>query len=232
MSAPLKKGRYYEQLFKRRAMNNKFLGLIGLALFMSTGLVQAVTSEIRSPLSILRGPYHYPLGPVEDSIWSMKKDKSPEKDNLWLVDWWATGYKRSADRAYIDCCNSCCDCSWNECCPNECTDCCSQTTCDGSCGCNKSSTTTKQVPLAMLFFGKADFRGEEAFEGGLLVEAGGTPALRFATLSPRFDYNEQGAVLGLHAQRKFNDESKWHFGGRAMLPIKVIDVEQRQELWV
>ncbi len=120
-----------------------------------------------------------------------------DKDSLWYIDTWKAGYYRGADQAYI-----------------------SKDDCDS----NKSTRNTE--PLSQLFFGKADFRGEEAFAGGMLVTPpSGTPALSFAKLSPRFDYNEWGAVFGLHVQRRFED-SNWRTGGRVSVPVKVIEVEQ------
>jgi len=200
---------------------------------LAAPMAQATTSELRSPLSILRGPYHYPFGAVDKDIWSLKIDKIEDDESLWLVDWWTTGYGRKADKAYIDCCNTCC--GWNECCQNQC--CCNQNcttsscctnTCNIYCCWDNVKNTTNTVPLSMLFFGKASFKGEEAFANGMLVNPGGSIGLRYAKLSPRFDYNEAGAVIGLHLQRRFNQESKWHFGARASVPIKVIEMEQRR----
>ncbi|TET06007.1 hypothetical protein E3J79_03630, partial [Candidatus Dependentiae bacterium] len=214
-------------------MNNKMLSILMLAIGFSVGLVKATTSEIRSPLSILRGPFHYPLGPVEEDILSFKVDKVKEEDSLWIVESWATGYGRKADKAYVSCCDASSDYYyWNECYPSSCTTvglCCLTKSCDDRCCCPESKNTTNTVPLATLFFGKSDFRGEEAFVNGVMpASCTNNPALIFSKLSPRFDYNEHGAVLGLHVQRRFDAESHWHCGGRISLPIKVIEVEQRR----
>jgi len=210
------------------------MSIVMLLIVLSTGVVQATTSEFRSPLSILRGPYHYPLAPVADDIWSMKIERIGECESLWIIDSWAVGYGRKADRSYIDCCGCDANCGWNECLGSTCStnvSCCgTQVGCCDECNCPSTKNTTNTVPLSTLFFGKSDFRGEEAFANGLLI--GGCddapPALRYAKLSPRFDYNEHGAVLGVHAQRKLKEDSPWHFGARASLPIKVIEVEQRR----
>ncbi len=215
-------------------MKNRIMSMLMLLIALSTHLVHATTSELRSPLSILRGPYHYPLAPVADDIWSMKIEKIGECESLWIIDSWAVGYGRKADRAYIDCCGCDSNCGWSEClgstCSTNVSSCGTQAGCYDECNCPSTKNTTNTVPLSTLFFGKSDFRGEEAFANALLVGPcdDTPPALRYAKLSPRFDYNEHGAVLGVHAQRKLNEESCWHFGARASLPIKVIEVEQRR----
>jgi len=93
--------------------------------------------------------------------------------------------------------------------------------------CNSSGVTTNTEELAALFFGASSFLGEEAFANGILLEPSNFPALSFAKISPRFDYNEYGVYLGLHAEREICD-SCWHIGWRASLPIKRISVEQRR----
>lgn len=163
---------------------NKMIRVMAFLAVISFGMLTAITSEFRTPLSLYRGTVHYPLDPVDK-----------EKDSLWTIDGWKSAYYRCADEAYMP--------------KDECSE--------------KSTTNTK--PLSALFFGKADFRGEEAFPGGILLTPSGVPALSFAKLSPRFDYNEQGAVFGLHVKRRFED-SYWHFGARASVPFKVIEVEQ------
>lgn len=183
-------------------MNKKMLGIVVVMSVASFGALIASTSELRSPLSLYRGPIHYPLDPVDDSLCS--------------VDFWAGGYGRTAGKAYISCPSNCCSSSSNSCCTTPCS-----TT---NCWCCHDKSTTNKQPLAALFFGKADFKGEEAFYGGMLA-AGGVPALSFATISPRFDYNEGGAVFGIHIQKRWQD-SNWHIGLRASLPVKRIEVEQ------
>jgi hypothetical protein len=203
-------------------MNRKILSILVLAIVLSVSLVKATTSEIRSPLSVLRGPFHYPLGPVDRDIWSYNIDKTEEEEeNLWIIESWSTGYERKADKAYIDCCSTS-----SNCCSNICYSSCLTTSyyC-----CPQSKNTTNTVPLSTLFFGKADFRGEEAFINGIMpASCTNNPALIFSKLYPRFDYNEHGVVLGLHAQRRFDAESHWHCGGRISLPVKVIEIEQRR----
>lgn len=120
-----------------------------------------------------------------------------EKDACWALDAWGIGYCRKACSAYL--CNKC----------------------------NWSGVTTNTEDLAALFFGKSTFLGEEAFANGMLLEPSNFPALSFAKLSPRFDYNEYGVFVGLHAEREICD-SCWHIGWRASLPIKRVSVEQRR----
>jgi len=202
-------------------MKNKITGIVMLAIMVSSGFLCAVTSEFRSPLTILRGPLHYPLAPVEHDIWSFKIDKIDECPSLWSTDLWVTGYGRTADVAYYDCCNPTVFCKTS----------CSSSGCnDSCCVCPKTRTTSNTASLAQLFFGKSTFRGEEAFANGMIpaTECTKTPALMFSKLSPRFDYNEHGAVFGLHTERKLNECSCWHFGARLYFPVKVIEVEQRR----
>ncbi len=74
------------------------VSLIGLAYVTAFGghtMLLAVTSELRTPLSIHRGQIHYPL-------------KGIERDDLWTLDAWAVGYVRKACSAYF-----CGDCSNN-----------------------------------------------------------------------------------------------------------------------
>ena len=78
-------------------------------------------------------------------------------------------------------------------------------------------------PLDAIFFGKADFTASEIFAPGTLFP--GNPFLAFATLSPRFDYNEKGAYFGFTLDRGFGCNDEWHAGIRARLPIRSIEVE-------
>lgn len=122
-------------------------------------------------------------------------------DAMWNVDLWGAGYCRSASKAFMPC---------DECCPGR-----------------GDKPTSHTEDLSALFFGKEEFRAEEAFCGGILTVPTGVPALSFARLTPQFEYSEKGVFLGVHVQREVYD-SDWHFGGRLSLPIKVIDVKQRR----
>jgi len=92
--------------------------------------------------------------------------------------------------------------------------------------CNNS----EEVPLSQLFFGKADFKGEEVFYGGSITLTDviqSVPAyLKYITMKPRFKYQEKGANFGIEAEYRFEDDSKWRVGGCASIPFKVIELER------
>lgn len=153
------------------------------------------TSELRSPLNLYRGVIHYPLS---------YSDSCP-----WVVETWDAFYGRSANDTFIDCCaNTCPAPAFNF----------------NNCG----KVTTKTQPLAALFFGSANFRGEQAFAGGIINNVNTpscVPALSFSTLSPRFTYNEQGAVWGINFYKKWGCNNNWRAGMRVSIPFKVINTE-------
>ncbi len=153
------------------------------------------TSELRSPLNLYRGVIHYPLS---------HQDECP-----WVVNTWDAFYGRCANDTFINCCaNTCAPATFNF----------------NNCG----KSTTKTQPLAALFFGSANFRGEQAFAGGLInnaVAPSCVPALSFSTLSPRFTYNEQGAIWGIKFYKKFGCNNNWRAGMRASIPFKVINTQ-------
>jgi hypothetical protein len=118
-----------------------------------------------------------------------------EPERSWQIDVWGAGYWRKA---------------------------CSAFACDD---CNAHGATTKTTDLSKLFFGKSSFKAQEAFAGGSLTVASGYPGLVFATISPRFSYNESGVFLGFHAQKDLCD-SCWSLGWRASLPVSRVKVQQ------
>ena len=144
------------------------VGVVGLC-----SQLLATTGELRTPLA--RFPYHYPLTPVDDGLWSF--------------NCFHTAYMRSADKAF-DVCHG-----------------------------------RNSVHLSKLFFGKSEFRGEEAFAGGIITVPWAPPVLKFAKIRPRFEYCEKGLNFAIETERRF-DDSKWRFGGQLSLPFKVIDVER------
>lgn len=173
---------------------------------LSSGVIQT-TFEFRSPISVARGVMHWPLMPSYNAWWydMMPNDK---KESKWNIHTWNATFGRCADKAYFNV--------------------------------EKNKNTRKTTSLSTLFFGKEMFRGEEIFAGGTFAgrEPAGAisddlalvnrvnPFLCFARITPRFDYNEWGAYVGLHVDRRFGDEEKWHAGGRVSLPFKVIEIEQ------
>lgn len=107
-----------------------------------------------------------------------------------------------------------------------------------SCGCD-DKVTRNTTTLSELFFGKAVFRGENAFTGGtfagnqgnadvianqILVNAT-NPYLAFARIAPVFDYNEKGANMGIDFARYVGNNDRYHVGGRINVPFKVIEIE-------
>lgn len=87
---------------------------------------------------------------------------------------------------------------------------------------NKDSKTKE--PLAGVWFGKTDFIGKEAFAPSSFVNTPGeaaNPLLNFATISPRFDYNEKGAWFHFTADRAFCG-GRWRVGTRVNLPFRYI----------
>ena len=82
---------------------------------------------------------------------------------------------------------------------------------------------TNKVPFSTLLFGKSDFRVIEAFPGGAAAPVvPSNPFVSVSTISPRYEYDERGAVLGACLGTTFCD--RWHTGLRARLPIRDIDV--------
>jgi len=219
-------------------------------------MVLLSTHELRTPLglnsrlNLVNGSWHYPLKPVEEeSLWSFDvwgggysrrahSGMCPKR-----CDWCCPD---KCNSCYDDCCGSSsnvtyCGCestSSNGCttgsccyCNSNCCNCCSGGCNDSSYGASGScigeeECDRKRASLAQLFFGKSEFRGEEAFANGIIVSnPTNSPGLSFAKLRPSFDYNERGVVLGMHIERR-RENSKWRFGLNVSLPIKSIEVEQ------
>ncbi len=176
---------------------NKCLTIAALLSVLSSGMLYG-TFEFRSPISVARGVMHWPLMPAYNAWWydMMPNDKEESK---WNIHTWSAAYYRCADKAFFNV--------------------------------EKNQNTRKTTSLSTLFFGKEVFRGEEAFAGGTLATdpillAQTNPFLGFARIMPRFDYNEHGAIWGLHVDRRFGEDEKWHAGGKINLPFKVIEIEQ------
>jgi len=183
---------------------NKSIQITALLSMLAGGFLYA-TSEFRSPLSIERGPMHWPLKPAYQSWWyeyMPDKVEGTDQENLWNIYTWSAAFYRCADKAYIDPCDN--------------------------------KTTKNTTSLSSLWFGKEEFRGEEAFAGGIINDpfllSTNNPYLGFARISPRFDYNERGIYWGVYADRRFGEDEKWHAGGRLSLPFKVIEIEQNNNV--
>lgn len=87
--------------------------------------------------------------------------------------------------------------------------------------------STCKVPFTTLIFGKSDFTLADAFTDSSVDNALPlNPFVTISTLTPRFDYNEKGAMFEMTGGAKFGCEKKWHAGARARLPIREIDVQE------
>ncbi len=158
--------------------------------------------EFRTPLSAQwRGYFHWQLSSVADAWWYESMPSQKER-TTWDFHTWGVGYSRTASRAY-----------WN----------------------HENHNTRDTRSLAALIFGTDSFRGEQAFTGGTFatqnaanqaILVNNNPFLGFAFISPRFDYNEFGAFMGIEFSRNVGREDKWHVGGRVSIPYKVIEIEQ------
>ena len=162
------------------------------------------TFQFRSPLSLEdRGYMHWLLTPSVDAWWYGMMP-SEKKHTDWNIHAWGAGYIRKACEAFYDPCN-----------PNK--------------------VTRDTTSLSQLFFGKAVFRGEDIFAGGTFAGEPTTtqvlvnainPYLAFARISPVFDYNETGAHIGVDFNRYVGNNDRYHIGGRAYIPFKMIEIEQ------
>ncbi len=165
------------------------------------GMLQA-SWEFRTPLSARwRGYFHWQLESVADAWW-YENMPSQKENTTWDFHTWGVAYTRTAASAFWD---------------------------------SENHITRDTRSLSALVFGKDVFRGEEAFTGGtfatqslqqqaLLVN--NNPFLGFARIMPQFDYNENGAFMGLEFSRNFGSDNQWHVGGRASIPYVVIEIEQ------
>lgn len=142
---------------------------------------------------------------------------------------WGAGYTRQANRAFFKG-NECSNICQNEC-PNG-----FSASALALCGNNK--VTRHTATLSQLFFGQQVFRGEQAFSGGTFAGTSAAaqqtqllvnninPFLEFARIAPNFSYNEQGANMGIDFARYVGRDDRWHVGGRANIPFKIIEVKQ------
>jgi len=180
----------------------KTLKSVALAGTLCGSLLNA-SFEFRTPLSAQwRGYFHWQLSSVADAWWYDNMPSQKER-TTWDFHTWGVGYTRTASRAFFS-----------------------------ECGNHNTRHTTS---LSSLIFGAETFRGEQAFAGGtfanqslpnqaLLMNT--NPFLGFAFISPRFDYNEQGAFMGIEFSRNFGKDDKLHAGGRISIPYKIIEIEQ------
>lgn len=175
------------------------------------------TFQFRSPLSLEdRGYMHWLLAPSDQAWWY---DQLPtQKTNTdWNIHFWGAAYTRTASRAFFDKCSSCSPYS------------------EGCSTHDTSKVTRHTAPLSELFFGQSVFRGENVFAGATFAGPLSTdqelvnsvnPFLAFARIRPVFDYNETGAHIGVDFARYLGQEDRYHIGGRAYIPYKIIEIKQ------
>ena len=175
--------------------------------------------EFRSPLSVQdRGYMHWLLAPA-DQAWWYDSMPSAKTNTAWNIHMWGAAYTRQANRAF----------SKHDKCQSECSNVRSDI-------CSRDKVTRDTVSLSQLFFGQQVFRGEEAFTNGTFTGANAqqtqllvnsiNPFLGFAQIAPNFSYNETGANMGIDFARYVGRDDRWHVGGRANIPFKIIEVEQ------
>lgn len=192
-------------VINRRKVMKKTLKSIALLGALCGGSLHA-SFEFRSPLSVQdRGYMHWLLAPV-DQAWWYDSMPSAKKNTDWNIHMWGAAYSRSADKAFFD-----------------------------KCACDSDKVTRETAPLSQLFFGKAVFRGEDAFPGGtfageptstqVLVNAV-NPFIAFARIMPTIEYQETGANMGIDFARYVGKNDRYHIGGRANIPFKIIEIEQ------
>lgn len=164
------------------------------------------TFQFRSPLSLEdRGYMHWALAPA-DQAWWYDQMPSQKEHTDWNVHFWGAGYIRNACKAFASC--------------NPCDD----------------KVTRDTTTLSNLFFGKTVFRGEDVFPGSTFTGAdlitinAVNPFVVFARIRPDFEYKEQGAHIGVDFAKCLGTDDRFHIGGRAYIPYKIIQVEQDDTL--
>ncbi len=172
--------------------------ITGMLLLLSCA-VQAI-NEFRTPLSFRNdGSYHHWLGPIQNAVWHNETNvPCLREDCCFQANIFTGSFYRCASDVFFNV--------------------------------DKNKNTRKTTGLSSLFFGKDSFRGEEAFVDGIIKDSEIlqriNPFLGFARITPTFDYTERGAFLGGRIDYTFGCENKWHAGGRASVPFKVIEIEQ------
>ncbi len=78
--------------------------------------------------------------------------------------------------------------------------------------------STCRVPLSNIIFGASDFTVAQAFPNGIASGLVDNPFVSFSTITPRYEYEEKGAVLSAEINRDFCED--YHVGLRARLPIR------------
>jgi len=93
--------------------------------------------------------------------------------------------------------------------------------CSGRCAC--------QVPLTTLIFGKSAFTLSETF-ADCTANVPSNPWVTVSKISPRIEYNEQGAFFGFQWSKDVQLFKKTHrFGLRGNMPVKIVKVARRYD---
>ena len=193
-------------VINRRKVMKKTLKSIVLLGALYGGSLHA-SFEFRSPLSLEdRGYMHWLLAPA-DQAWWYDGMPTAKKHTEWNIHMWGAGYTRTASKAFYD-------------------------------KCDPDKITRDTATLSQLFFGKQVFRGEDAFTGGtfesnspgIVLVNDVNPYIAFARITPNFDYNENGAHMGIDFAKYVGQNDRYHVGGRAYVPFKVIEIEQNTSI--
>lgn len=198
--------------------SNKVKLTIMMGACVSSALIVA-EGDFRSPISVKNGYMHWQLQPIENMGWYeniatcnrpdwmlhyTSRDQgdieNPEKNcSQWYFEKWGALYSRSATKAY------------------------------GKLNCNGDSadkSTSRTESLASLYFGKASFRGIEAFpsaDATSAVLATNNPLLGAAFINPVIEYKERGVYFGGRAEYRLGNENKWHIGMSLSLPVTTVN---------
>lgn len=167
------------------------------------GVLQATTTQFRSPLMLERGPIHYQL-PYLPHVWWFDDVPSNRQEGCmekWFVNNWTALYGRTATRSFFK----------------------------APCGtdvdtCKSNSVTRELTSLSQLFFGADSFTVADTLANATVPTNQANVLLGTAQITPRFSYNEYGVYLGLQAERTVGCNNDWYVGGRASMPIEVIDM--------
>lgn len=174
---------------------HKLLAVLSVLLFAGNAL--ATVHRFLSPLTVRRGPMHFPLKHVQDAWWfeDMPMER-PEKVKWCDFEFWSAGFARFGCESYFDC--------------------------DGGSTTDRSSLSTLFFGKEG-FRAEEFFVGGVVDDPALLSRKNffvGT-----ANITPRFDYNEYGVMWGIETEKCFGKDDKWHAGMRMSLPFKVIEIE-------
>jgi hypothetical protein len=187
-------------MMKDIIMTYKKISLMLLAFASSMGIV-ATTYEFRSPLWFQRPHSHWPLAPVQESLWFTDFPDGRE-DISWQIESWVTVYHRSAKDAF-----------WNP---------------EKNDSTTKTASLSTLFFGREEFQLEEAFVNARVASAQTLMEL--NPAIGFAIITPVLEYQETGAVFGVTFDKTLGCEDQWHIGARLSVPFVVIDVDQDASL--